>query len=69
MKVNIVSPNFWKQINECRNDVIRLNSEIEQGFTDFQAIYKKKKPMRKLIFYVTLGTVELTLNFDDGESI
>jgi hypothetical protein len=41
---------------------------LTQGFDDFQVLYKKAKPMRKLNWSETLGTIELTLTFDDGIS-
>lgn len=66
LKVNIVSPNFWKQVGDEEVRGIQMPVSLIQGFEDFEANFKKVKPMRKLNFSETLGQVKLTLNFDDG---
>lgn len=48
--------------------MMKVPDELASGFEDFQSLYKKAKPMRKLNFSETLGTVQLTLTFDDGVS-
>lgn len=66
LKVNIVSPNFWKQVSDEEVRGIQMPTSLIQGFEDFESNFKKVKPMRKLNFSETLGQVKMTLNFDDG---
>jgi hypothetical protein len=35
LKVNIVSPNFWKQVNDEEVREIKVPNELAQGFEDF----------------------------------
>ena len=35
LKVNIVSPNFWKQVNDEEVREIKVPNELVQGFEDF----------------------------------
>jgi anaphase-promoting complex subunit 2 len=51
--VNIVSPKFWRQVDDeaqSNNNTIALPAEFTKGFTDVENNFKKVKPMRKLIF-------------------
>ncbi len=65
MHTNIVSKGYWPINYDCEG--IPLPKELEPIFNEYANRYSKHKAMRKLIWHTSLGNVNLSLTFDNGE--
>ena len=67
MNVCIISKGYWDSIQEDdTGNQYKPPKMLQKAFDDFEAIYQTLKRIRKVNFKPQLGSVNLTLHFNNG---